>query len=231
MALTIPMPIKLDEFLNDAANAGLTSTPHYVTGTPTCQPCQRKCETVSPRRLKQKCPTLQAGVTKHRMEARKLAKTRRNNQLRMRRQNRVRFHSSVKTHDGISTANAHLERLIFDFWKNQKLDLLVELSHNFRHNDLDNLVTSLRELVQRMRKAGDKTTILLPRGGGRAAKLSKLHFPHINHLLQRTIQVRNDCTRRHEALFFTTKMTDSFGLFLQDVPDLDDGLDAAATEC
>jgi len=229
MALTIPMPIKLDEIFNNAEHAGLTCTPHYVTDTPTYQPHQRKFETVSPpRRLKQKCPTLQSCVGKHRTEARKLAKSRRRNQLSMRRQKRVRFHPSVKKHDGISTANAHLERVIFGFWKNQNLDLLVELARNSKHTDLNNLVIKLRDLLHRIRQSGDNSTVLLPRGGGSAAKVSKLHIPHINHLLQRVIQVRDECMRRYERLLFTRQISDSLGLVLEDVPDLDADLDADA---
>ena len=227
MALTIAMPIKANESFNNAERAGLTCMPHYVADTSTHQPHQRKFETVSPPRwLKQKCSTLKSCVRKHRTQARKLAKSRRSNQLSMRRQRRVRFHPSVKKHDGISTANAHLERVIHDFWKNQNLNLLAELSRDSKHTDLNNLVIKLRDLLHRMRQSGDKNTILLPRGGGSAAKMSKLHIPHVNHLLQRAIQVRDECMRRHETLLFTRKISDALGLVLEDVPDLDAGLDA-----
>merc|ERR1712032_1255333 len=168
-------------------------------------------------------------VRKHRLEARKLAKSRRSNQLSMRRKRRVRFHPSVKKHDGISTANAHLDRMINDFWKKQNLYLLAELSRDSKHTDLNNLIIKLRDLLNRMRQAGDKHTILLPRGGGIAAKMSKRHIPYVNHLLQRAIQVRDECMRRNETnwtLLFTRKTSDALGLVLDDVPDLDADPDA-----
>ena len=244
MALTIPMPISLDDFFNNAELAGVTCTPHYAANTSTHQPHQRKFETVSPPRwLKQKCSTLESYVGKHRAEARKLAKSRRSNQLSMRRQRRVRFHPSVKKHDGISTANAHLERVIHDFWKNQNLNLLAELSRDSKHTDLNNLVIKLRDLLQRLRQSGDKGASLLPQGGGRAARMSKLHIPRVNHLLQRAIQVRDECMRRHETLLATRKNSDALrqhetllstrknsdyyvGLVLEHIaPDLDDDLE------
>ena len=130
MACTMPMSIELDKPFN---NAELTCTPHNVADTSTHQPHERKFET--PRWLKHKCSTLESCVTKHRKEARELAKSRKRNQLSMRR--RVQFHPSVKKHDGISTANAHLERVIKDFWKNQTVDLLTELSRDSKNTELN----------------------------------------------------------------------------------------------
>ena len=216
MARTIPMPIELDKAFN---NAELTCTPHNVTSTH--QPHERKFET--PRWLKQKCSTLESCMAKHRKEARELAKSRKSNQLSMRR--RVQFHPSVKKHDGISTANAHLERVIKDFWKNQTVDLLTELSRDSKNTELNNLVIKLRDLLQRMRQSGDKNAPILPRGGGRAGKMSKLHIPHVNHLLQRAIQVRYECVQ-HETILFIRQINDAFGL--DDVPDLDNGFDPDA---
>merc|ERR1712032_212391 len=176
--------------------------------------------------------TLKSCVRKHRLEARKLAKSRISDQLSMRRKRRVRFHPSVKKHDGISTANAHLERVIYDFWKKQKLDLLAELSRDSKHTDLNNLIIKLSDLLHRMRQSGDKNTVLLPRGGGTAAKMSKLHIPHVHYLLQSAIQVRGSCMRRHETnctLLFRRKISDDLGLVLDD-PDanIDANIDADA---
>ena len=178
--------------------AGLRCTPQYVADTSTHQ-SQQKFEIFStPRPLKQKRSTLQSCIRKHRTQARKLAKSRRSNQLPLRRQRRVRFHTSVKKHDGISTANAHLERVICDFcWKKQNLDLLSELSRDSKLTDLNNLVVKLYELLHRLRQSGDEKTVLLPRGGGYAVRMSKLYIPHIYHVLQNAIQVRDECMLRH----------------------------------
>ena len=115
--------------------------------------------------------------------------------------------------------------MIFDFWQKQNVDLLVELSRDSKHTDLNNLVIKLRDLLQRMRQSGDKNTPILPRGGGRAGKMSKLHIPHVNHLLQRAIQVRYECVQ-HETILFIRQINDAFGL--DDVPDLDNGFDPDA---
>ena len=56
-----------------------------------------------------------ADTSAHQLQKRKFETVR--NQLPMRRQKRFRFHPSVKKHDGISTTNTHLERMLFDFWK------------------------------------------------------------------------------------------------------------------
>jgi hypothetical protein len=156
------------------------------------------------------------------MEARKLAKSRRNNQLSMRRRKRVQFHAAVKKHDGVSRANAHLDRLILDFWNNNNLDLLHELSRDSKFTDLNNLVIKLRDLTYRVRQAGDKSTVLLPRGGS-SSKMNKLHLPHINHVLKCATQVRDKCMRRLESLRWERKLNDSLGLglVLEGVPDLD----------
>ena len=200
MALAMPMPIKLDGMFNNAELAGLTCTVQYVAGTSTHQSHQRKFATVSPARWpKQKCSTLKSCLRKHRAEASNLAKSRR----------RVQFHPSIKKHDGTSTANAHLDRVVYDFWKKQNLDLLAELSRDSKHTDLNNLVIKLRDLLHRLRQSGDKGTSLLPQGGGRAARMSKLHIPRVNHLLQRAIQVRDECMRRHETLLATRKNSDA----------------------
>ena len=218
MARTMSMSIELDKPFN---NAELTCTPHNVVDTSTHQPHERKFKT--PRWLKQKCSTLESCMAKHRKEARQLAKSRKNNQLSMRR--RVQFHPSVKKHDGISTANAHLERVIKDFWKKQNVDLLTELSRDSKNTELNNLVIKLRDLLHRMRQSGDKNTILLPRGGGRSIKLSKRHIPVVNNLLQSAIQARDECMCRHERLLSTRKSSDALGLVPEVIEDVDDDLD------
>ena len=203
MALTLPMPITLNGFFNNAELAGLTCTSQHVADTTTHQSHQRKFETVPPLRwTKQKCSPLKSCLRKHRAEASNLAKSRR----------RVQFHLSVKKHDGISTANAHLDRVVYDFSKRRNLDLLAELLRDSKHTDLNNLVIKLRDLLHRLGQSGSKSTFLLPRGGGRAIKLSKLHIPLANHLLQRAIQARDECMRRHERLLSTRKNSDAVGL-------------------
>ena len=206
------------------ALAGWRCTPAYVADKSTHQP-QHKFELVSPPRyLKEKCSSLKSRMRKHRTEARKLAKSRRSNQLSLRREKRVRFHTSVKKHDGLSTENAHLERVICDFcWKKQSLDILWELSRDSKRTDLNNLIVKLYELLNRMRQSGDKKTVLLPRGGGYGVKMSKLYIPHINHVLKMAIQVRDECVlrgMRNWTTPFTRKGSDASGLDVDDVADL-----------
>jgi len=226
MALTIPMPLNLDGFFNNDILAGLTCTVQYVASTSTHQSHQRKFETALPPRWpKQKCSPLKSCLRKHRAEASNLAKSRRRKQLSMRRQRKVQFHSSVKKHDGISTANAHLERVVYDFWAKQNLDLLAELSRDSKHTDLNNLVIKLRDLLHRFRQPGNRSSLLLPRGGGKAIKMSKLHIPTVNDLLQRAIQARDECMRRHERLLSTRKNRDAVGLVPEVIEDLDNDPD------
>ena len=225
----MPMPINLDLFF-EQNNAGVS-----CEGDSPNQPCSRPISVqrkiylnggvptsvrtktilrrdIVSRQLKPKAPTLGESVKCHRTQARQLAKSRRAKHLSMRRPKKhVRFDSSAKSHDGMSLANENMQRLVLDYWhKKQTLAILEELLRDHKQDALHLLVTKMQDLLQRMQRSGDRTTLLLPRGGGRAIKLSKSHIPHINQLLKYAIDVRNECIRRC-----------TLDLVLQDVPEFD----------
>ena len=173
------------------------------------------------RKIKAESLTLLDSVKCHRGQARQLVKSRRAKHLAMRRpKKQVRFDSSAKIHDGMSLENEHLQRLILDYWhKKQSLAILEELLRDHKHDELHMLVIKVQNLLQRMQHSGKKTTLLLPRGGGRAVKLSSSHIPHINQLLQYAIKVRDECIR------WCKLSSDSvLDLVLQDVPEFDPDL-------
>jgi len=170
------------------------------------------------RKLKPESFTLLDSVKCHRIQARQLVKSRRAKHLAMRRpKKQVRFHSSAKINDGMALANENLQRLVLDYWhKNQTLAILEELLRDHKQDELQMLVIKVQNLLQRMQDSGDKTTLLLPRGGGRAVKLSSSHIPHINQLLHYAIKVRNECISWCKEA--------SLDLVLQDVPEFDPDL-------
>jgi len=231
-ALTLPAPISiLPMFSSHAVSYDTCSMTSAVTSSYTAKKpqCKFGLGQTGRRQLKKQLCTAKENMNQHRINSRQLAKQRRAKQL-LKRRKQFRFASSAKTHDGISPENAQLQRLVLDFWsKDQSLDLLVELLDKLKQDDLSRLASNLTALLHRVKQCpGKASTALLPRGGGRAVKLSKAHIPHLSQLQTYTIKVRDECVRRCEAAAaaaasaaLETDIDCDLDLFLLEVPDFD----------
>jgi len=107
---------------------------------------------------------------------------------------KVRFHPSAKTHDGLTSPQANLERLIIDFFK-RNIDILKQMLHQRRHDDLRMLLLNIRQLISRVARSPNGRAPLLNKGGGRGVVIRKKHVPHIIKLYAATAKVYKECVR------------------------------------
>jgi len=108
----------------------------------------------------------------------------------------VRFHAAAKTHDGISVAQENLQKLVSGFCtRKPKIDLLMQLLHERKPNELKMLLFNLRDLIYRVERSPKGRAPLLGRGGGRGLTVARKNLPHLKKLFRATALVCKECMR------------------------------------
>lgn len=113
---------------------------------------------------------------------------------KQRKSKKVRFHAAAKTHDGISVAQENLQNLVSGFCcRKPKIDVLMHLLHERKHNELKMLLFNLRQLIYRVAKSPKGRAPLLGRGGGRGLTVARKNLPHLRKLFTATALVWKEC--------------------------------------
>jgi len=107
---------------------------------------------------------------------------------------KVRFHHSAKKHDGLAPQQANLQRLVLQFFQTTpNLEILVQMVHNRKHEQLRMLMIHVRRVIFRVSRSPSAKTPLLEKGGGKSIMFRKANLPQLVKLLAATKKAYQMC--------------------------------------